>query len=431
MPRSTGAHIDSPAALGGRLEAARLEAGFSQRRLAAAVNCSPTYLSRIEAGARIPSLQLIRLLAQTLEIEEAYLATGALEGGMTGDPVFEAEMALRLGDLDEAEQLFVALESAPETTPDIRARALAGRGQIAFSRGDHSAASELFEAARELHPQIGEDPSIADSFGRAFALTGQYELALSIFEARLADAEQRQDLIETVRFLVLIGNTMIDRGTFGHAEEALGRAIALAGVEPDPLLRARLWWSQSRLHAHQNDSGLAAKYARLALDTLLLTEHVSYAALAHQVLAHIELDRGRPNEALERFESGYPLVEATGNKFDAAQFRLEKARALAQLGKSEEAAELALNASADLAGASPTDAGRAYGILARVYETIGDTTRAIEAYELAAETLPAADRYLFEIYSRLGELLRREGRTEDALEVLSRAVAVKAGAFSK
>jgi tetratricopeptide (TPR) repeat protein len=430
MPRSTGAHIDSSAALGGRLEAARLEAGFSQRRLAAAVNCSPTYLSRIEAGARIPSLQLIRLLAQTLGIEEAYLATGATEAGTPGDAVFEAEMALRLGDLDDAEGLFAALESAPESNSEVRARALAGRGQIAFSRGDHAAAIEHFEGARDLHPQVAEDSSIADTFGRAYALTGQYELALSIFEARLAEAEQRQDLIETVRFLVLIGNTLIDRGTFGRAEEALGRAITLAGVSPDPLLRARLWWSQSRLHAHQNDSGLAARYARLALDTLLLTEHVSYAALAHQVLAHIELDRGRPQEALELFENGYPLVVATGNRFDAAQFRLEKARALAQLGDSEGAAELAVDASADLVEASPTDAGRAYGILAQVYETIGDAPRAIEVYELAAETLPARDRYQFEICSRLGELLRREGRTEEALEVLSRAVAIKAGAFS-
>jgi tetratricopeptide (TPR) repeat protein len=425
MPRNTGAHIDSPAALGGRLEAARLEAGLSQRRLAAEVNCSPTYLSRIEAGARIPSLQLIRALAQTLGIEEAYLATSRSEPGTTGDPVFEAEMTLRLGDLEEAEKLFAALD-AESNTSGVRARALAGRGQIEFSRGDQQAAIKLFESARGIDPAIAEDAGVADTFGRAYALTGEFELALSLFEARLAVAEQRQDLIETLRFLVLIANTLVDRGTFGRAEEVLGRAIALAGAEPEPLLRARLWWSQSRLHAHQNESQLAAKYARLALDTLLLTDHVAYAGVAHQVLAHIEVDQGRPLEALELFEKGYPLVLASGNKFDAAQFLLEKARALAQLGEPEQAAALALEAAAELSGASPTDTGRAYGVLAQVYETIGDPARAIEIYELAAETLPAADRYLFEIYSRLGELLRREGRSDEALEVLSRAVAVKA-----
>jgi transcriptional regulator with XRE-family HTH domain len=38
--------------------------------------CSPAYISRIEAGDRIPSLQLLREMGQRLGVSEDYLATG-------------------------------------------------------------------------------------------------------------------------------------------------------------------------------------------------------------------------------------------------------------------------------------------------------------------------------------------------------------------
>jgi tetratricopeptide (TPR) repeat protein len=426
MPRITGRHIDSPAAVGRRLSAARAEAGLSQRQLAHRVACSPAYLSRIEAGARIPSLQLLRAFAEELGVQEEYLARGSTDGIATAEPILAAEMAFRLGETDDAERRFGELLDTPSASARVQARAQAGLGQISFGRGEHREAIERFEAARSRWPEIAADPSVADTLGRAYALTAEFELAISVFERALGDAERMGDLMDTLRFLVLLANTLIDRGSFGRAEELLGRALSLAEGADDPLLRARLWWSQSRLHAHQNDSSRAAKYARLALDTLTLTEHIGYAGNAYQLLAHIELDRGRPEEALALFDAGYPLIEATGNRFDAALIRLERARALAELGRNEEAAAIAMELSGEFNDVSPTDAGRAYGLLARVYESLGDSERAIELYELAAETLPAADRYLFEVNSRLGELLRREGRVEQALDVFSRAVALKA-----
>jgi transcriptional regulator with XRE-family HTH domain len=68
-------HVDDPAAVGRRLKEARVAAGFSQRQLSFP-GCSAAYISRLEAGDRVPSLQLLRKLAAKLDADEQYLATG-------------------------------------------------------------------------------------------------------------------------------------------------------------------------------------------------------------------------------------------------------------------------------------------------------------------------------------------------------------------
>ena len=75
MPRRKSTHVDDPAAVGRRLREARERAGSSQRQLSFD-GCSPAYISRIEAGERIPSLQLLREMGRRLGVSEDYLATG-------------------------------------------------------------------------------------------------------------------------------------------------------------------------------------------------------------------------------------------------------------------------------------------------------------------------------------------------------------------
>jgi transcriptional regulator with XRE-family HTH domain len=90
-------HVDDPAAVGQRLREARIEAGLSQRQLSFP-GCSAAYISRLEAGDRVPSLQLLRKLAQKLSADEHYLATGEERIVQMPPEVVEAELGLRLGD---------------------------------------------------------------------------------------------------------------------------------------------------------------------------------------------------------------------------------------------------------------------------------------------------------------------------------------------
>jgi transcriptional regulator with XRE-family HTH domain len=68
-------HVDGAGAVGDRLRTARTAACLSQRELAFA-GCSAAYISRIERGERVPSLQVLRELARRCEVSEAYLAWG-------------------------------------------------------------------------------------------------------------------------------------------------------------------------------------------------------------------------------------------------------------------------------------------------------------------------------------------------------------------
>lgn len=75
LKRPRTPHYDDPVAVGARLHAAREAAGISQRELAFP-GCSAAYISRIERGERIPSLQVMRELARRVAISEAELAYG-------------------------------------------------------------------------------------------------------------------------------------------------------------------------------------------------------------------------------------------------------------------------------------------------------------------------------------------------------------------
>jgi ATP/maltotriose-dependent transcriptional regulator MalT len=168
-------------------------------------------------------------------------------------------------------------------------------------------------------------------------MVDQLDAAISLFESSLKSAEERHDGVEAIRFAVLLANTLIDKTEFDAAEHLLARILELTDSN-DPVVRARLYWSQSRLAAAQEDHHRAARYARHALDLLELTEQTYYTAQAHQLLAHIELDRQQPRDALDLLERGLDLLADTGTPTDVALFRLEEARALIQLDQPEEAA---------------------------------------------------------------------------------------------
>lgn len=424
MPRRKSTHVDDPAAVGRRLREARERAGLSQRQLSFP-GCSPAYISRIEAGDRIPSLQLLREMGRRLGVSEDFLATGVERGDeMAG--LLEAELAMRLDEPEEAGKIFAdALERA--VSSEERARALAGLGQLAFRNAKPREAVSRLEEARRVAPgHLAEHPTWADTLGRAYSMLDNMEAATAIFRESLATAEKHDDPVESVRFAVLLANALIDTGEFAEAERLLQRAMELAPNSRDPIFRARLFWSHSRLHALQNDTTAAARYARRALDILDLTEHTYYAAQAHQLLAHIELDRNKPNEALELIRNGIAMLAESGTKIDHALFRLEEARALLQLGERDEAAAIAMESAGQLAEASPFEAGRGYTIVGEVFEELGDLEKARELYELAAELLkPVASRYVLEVYQKLAALLEADGQKDEALGVLKKAVAVQ------
>ena len=143
-------HVDDPAAVGRRLKEARLAAGLSQRQLSFP-GCSAAYISRLEAGDRVPSLQLLRKLALKLNADEQYLATGIPGLEQPPPELVEAEVAHRLGDHELAKERY---EQVLQATSAPRARNQAAQA-LARLRGETLAAEP-----EEARPQGGlESPT--------------------------------------------------------------------------------------------------------------------------------------------------------------------------------------------------------------------------------------------------------------------------------
>lgn len=422
MPRRESTHVDDPKAVGKRLRQAREAAGLTQRQLAFP-GCTPAYISLIEAGARVPSYQILREFGRRLGLRADYLATGVSDAAEE-DPLFDAELAARLGDREQARAAYQAIV-AEGGSPSLVAQAQVGLGLLAFESGEHTQAIELLEEGLANVAAGASTAVAADRLGRAYALTGRFDEALALFKRYLAAAKERGDPLDSIRFAVLLANTQIDRCDYSAAEAVLSEILGHATDAADPADRAFIYWTQSRLHSSQAEPELASRYARLALTTLEQTEHTGYVANAFLLLATLENDQGNSAEARALVDKAKPLVQASGNRYDIGRLELERARAELGLGNTEEAASRALGSLPLLADASPTNTGRSYALAASIFNKLGDQAKALELYELAVECFPAQDRHAAEAYGAMAEIAKAAGRKDDALEYLERALAIR------
>jgi transcriptional regulator with XRE-family HTH domain len=110
--RARTPHYDDPAAVGARVREARLAAHLSQRELSFP-GCSSAYISRIERGERIPSLQVMREIARRTGVSEHVLAFGAevIDAGVS-ERIRAVEAAEAGGDRAERASAYQALARA-------------------------------------------------------------------------------------------------------------------------------------------------------------------------------------------------------------------------------------------------------------------------------------------------------------------------------
>jgi tetratricopeptide (TPR) repeat protein len=426
VPRRPSTHVDDPVAVGQRLRRAREAAGLTQRDLSFE-GCTAAYVSRIEAGARVPSLQILREFGKRLGVSADFLATGGPEDADLSSELLEAEVALRLGDDEQAARLYEAASRVADS-PAAISRTQLGLGRVALDRGDIPAAIGFLEETVDSGLLCEADSAVgASALGRAYASRGRYDEAFAIFERHLEEARARGDSFDQLRFGMLLANAYVDHGDHGRAQAALSEILDLARQMVDPMLRASVYWSQSRVHLAQGDPDRAAEYANLALATLKANEQTLEAARALLLLAFIENDRGNPDLALELVDEGEPIVAASGETTDAALFAVERARALSALGEGDEAVALLLDITPRLTAASPGEAARAYAAAADIFRKQGDSADALELYERAVEQAPVANRHVAAALAAMAEIYEERGEAEMALELLKRALAARTG----
>lgn len=150
-------HVDDPAAVGRRLKDARISAGLSQRQLSFP-GCSAAYISRLEAGDRVPSLQLLRKLAAKLNADDQYLATGVERIEQISPELVEEEVERRLaGGAREPEE---GRPSGGLEDPAARAHVLWQHSRALVAAGDRSDAARFARDALALL-DYAEDRALA------------------------------------------------------------------------------------------------------------------------------------------------------------------------------------------------------------------------------------------------------------------------------
>ena len=424
MSKRKSIHVDDAVAVGARIRRLRIQRGLRQSDLAFP-GCTAAYVSRIEAGARIPSLQLLRELGARLGVSADFLATGTRDGISAAElALADAQLAQRLGDAAAAEEAFRELSGdvQPRT---VRRGALLGLAQLTLERGAISEAIELLEALDALadaHTPV--DAAAVEAHAHAYATSGDLAAALALIERSLARTDNP---LTRFRLTVILTNVLIDLRQLDRAETLIGETFAELGHASDPISKARCLWSQSRLQTARGNNDLAARYAQHALTLIKATEHDAYAARAHQLLAYIELERGRPQAALDLLDEALPLIQQQQDQTLLASLNLERARALSALGRFDDARELASDLVRQLEGLSRVDSARALSVLADVYAQTGDVERALGLYETAADELQEhrQEAMLVDLYRRWSDLLAQTGDTRKALEVARLAITTR------
>ena len=416
-----------PESIGGRLRRLRLERNLSQRELASP-GVSYAYISRIEAGARRPSVKALRQLARKLGVSVEYLETGS-------DLRDVDERELRLADAELELRLARDPAKAEQTIRAILDEALAAgdasgalRAQVALGLAAAQAGRNA-EAVEQLEPPTAtlspsRRPDVFATLGQSYAALGQPERAVELFERCLAEVTEDapDDVTTQVRYSTYLSYAVSDLGDLARAETILDEALARAADVADAYTRVRLYWSRARLSQHRNEPAVALDYVRRAMALLEVTEDTLHLARAHLLCGTIMISQGKAEEAGAQFDAAERLFGPRPEPLDLGNLRSDQAKRAALLDHADEAERLAHEALDAYGDEHPTERGAALGVLADALAQQGKAD-ADDAFAQAAGLLEEHGRQFerTEVYRAWARYLRKAGRESEALDVLDRA----------
>ena len=416
--------------IGVRLKRLRVERGLSQRDLSSP-GVSYAYISRIEAGARTPSVKALRMLAQKLLVSVEYLETGRDIRDVDERELrlADAELELRLaGNPTGAERKLDELLEEARRAGDAHCvtRAQIALGIVAARRGNQLDAVERLEAALAdgtvaAHSRLD---AIA-ALGQAYTSLGAPERAVRLFERCLADVKEQSpgDRDAQVRYSTLLSDALEEAGDHDRAATTIRDAVARAGEADDPRERIGHEWSLARTAAEDGRSTQALDHIRRALALLEVTEQSGELARAQLAAASAEAADGRIEETRARLDHADRLLGAAPAARDLALLNIGRARLAALEQDGERAVACARQALERLGGFQGREEAAAVWALADGLALQGETDGANETFRRAVDLLSIHGRRhdAARACRRWAEILQGAGRADDAAAVLQRA----------
>jgi tetratricopeptide (TPR) repeat protein len=431
MMASSVSQASSAETIGARLKRLRLQSGLSQRDLSSP-GVSYAYISRIEAGARTPSVKALRKLAQKLQVSVEYLETGR-------DIRDVDDRELRLADLELELRLDGASAALEQKLEQIRQEAAAAGdvgsalraelnlGLVSAERGSHLEAAERLERVvnDEAAPPPHLRPDLYTTLGQSYAALGAPERAVRVFDEclRRVRSDVPDDATVQIRFATFLSYALTDAREYERAAEVVRTALAAAGDQADPYTRVRLYWSLARLSTVEGRQAEALEYIRSAIALLKATDDNLTLARAYLLAAGVELRQQASDSARHDLELAEQLLGPHPEHVDMGMLRIGQSRVAAFDGDADTAVERARQALALLGDFHGGEQGAAVYALASALALSGDEVGAHDAYRRAVDLLTVHGRKADAGEAALAwaSFLRERGRDEEAEPILRRA----------
>ncbi|MGI5227086.1 helix-turn-helix domain-containing protein [Actinoallomurus iriomotensis] len=427
--------MDSQVTLGQRIRMTRIRQGLSQAQLALP-ELSDSYVSLIESGKRVPTPDVVRLLARKLGCSPSYLSSGIDEDVQDRMRVTleYAEIALQNGEAAEARDRLGELLADPDLSslPEYARRARWAHAlALEATGGLDEAIGEFAALAAVLSPDYDTEEWIRlnIAMSRCHREKGDAARSVAVAEGAFTRVTGRPGpwSDETVKLGATLVGAYLERGDLVSGGQLAERLIEQADAIGSPAARMAAYWEAAIVARYQADFEKAVTYGERALALLgeaadlrnlsrLRGEYGTLMLLARPDAAE------RARDELQRATREMAATAAGG--IDIARCLTELARAELALGQPRKAADRAAEA-LDLLGDEPRPAtAGALVVLAEARIRLGRADSAVEILDRAMACLRRMEpsREAAEGWFNLAELLSQTGDEERRTEAYRNAL---------
>jgi tetratricopeptide (TPR) repeat protein len=249
----------------------------------------------------------------------------------------------RLGRYEEAEQHHRREESLAHRLGDARreVEALANLGAMNYFRGDYDAAELQYSRAAQTAEPLGlaaEHAQICNNLGFVLFRRGRLAEAQTYFLRAIEAHRAYGGLTSLVGPYNGLGNVLVEQKRYEEARGYYQRALALAREVDDRASVGTTHMHLGRCAALENRFADAKHEFTMALNALEETRFWNGLARAYEYIAEMHLQVGNCDEAARCADKRIELARQHSNVRMQAAAWMQKAQALRQAGRLDDAA---------------------------------------------------------------------------------------------
>jgi len=424
MERGTG--------LGERVLERRLALGLSQRELAGP-EMSPSYVSLIESGKRVPTHELLEVLARRLETTPDDLVPPDPRQRSVERIELDlrwAKIAVKAGNAESAEKYARAVLGDQNCTERQRHEALMTLAEAAEVRGDLDAAIDVLEP---LISELDSDKtrelwrSCQVMLCRCYKDVGDLAHAIDLGERALASHGELSD--EQIMLVVSVGHAYLLRGDLKRAGRLLSSTLERLEVVGTHRNQGAVLWNASLVAQAEGRFDDAVQLSSRALALYGESDAIRNLGRLRVTYASVLRDQSRESvpQAQEQLRRAQREFELEGTVIERARCLSELARCALDTDDVAAARDYVMEAVKVVADGPRIERSIVELVRGHVLVRCGETEAGLRAARDAARALEAegiAPRDAADAWREVAELAKATNRAELMVEALEHAVDV-------